>query len=97
MCGPCRCPVGYDMGVDHGTMSSQGVSDVHDFGTYHILVRGAVEGEVLNAGSPLQMTIVEHDTVATRLTVFTDQSGLIGVMRHLHGMGFVLLSVQRET
>jgi hypothetical protein len=29
-------------------------------------------------------------------TVCTDQSGLVGVIRHLHRQGFVLLSVTRK-
>ena len=33
---------------------------------------------------------------ATLLTTCTDQSGLIGLIRHLHGHGFVLQSVTRE-
>ena len=33
---------------------------------------------------------------STLVAVCTDQSGLIGLMRHLHGRGLVLLSVHRE-
>jgi hypothetical protein len=33
---------------------------------------------------------------STLVTVRTDQSGLIGLMRHLHGRGLVFLSVYRE-
>jgi hypothetical protein len=56
---------------------------------------GQVDKGEINAGSPLQMTVVQADQAATLLTVGTDQSGLIGLMRHLHGLGFVLLSVNR--
>jgi len=69
---------------------------MHDICTYHIEVRGQVNENTLNAGSPLEMTVVRRDTATTLFTICADQSGLIGLMRHLHGHGFVLLSVTRE-
>mgnify|MGYP001051779136 CR=1 FL=1 len=69
---------------------------MHDICTYHIEVRGQVNENTLNAGSPLEMTVVRRDTATTLFTIRADQSGLIGLMRHLHGHGFVLLSVTRE-
>jgi hypothetical protein len=66
------------------------------FCTYQIEVQGEVNEETFNATSPLQVTIVQMDTEATRLAVRTDQSGLIGLLRHLHGQRFVLKSVCRE-
>ena len=64
--------------------------------TYQIEVRGQVNGNDLNAISPLRMAVVQADTALTLFTVCTDQSGLIGLLRHLHGRGFVLLSVNCE-
>lgn len=69
---------------------------MHDICTYQIEVRGQVDENDINAMSPLQMTVVRVDTVATLFTVCADQSGFIGLIRHLHGRGFVLLSVYRE-
>lgn len=69
---------------------------MHDTCIYQIQVRGQVDVNDLGAGSPLQITEVRDDRAATRFTVYADQSGLVGLMRHLHGRGFVLLSVQRE-
>jgi hypothetical protein len=66
---------------------------MHAVCTYHIEVRGQVDEDSLNASSPLQMTVVREDTTRTLFTICTDQSGLIGLMRYLHGRGFVLLSV----
>jgi len=67
-----------------------------DICTYQIKVRGQVDENDLNANSPIQMTVVRVDTTTTLLTICADQSGLIGLLRHLHGRGFVLLSVLRE-
>jgi hypothetical protein len=70
---------------------------MHDvFYTYRIEVQGQVDENAFNATSPLQMTVVRRDTATTLFTICADQSGFIGLMRHLHGRGFVLLSVTRE-
>lgn len=69
---------------------------MQDICTYQIEVRGQVDENAFNATSPLQMTVVRMDTAATLFTICADQSGLIGLIRHLHGRGFVLLSVYRE-
>jgi hypothetical protein len=69
---------------------------------YRIKVRGPVDESDLNTMSPLPITMVQADTdekhrcAATLFTIYADQSGLIGLMRHLHGRGLVLLSVIRE-
>ena len=68
---------------------------MNDMCTYLIQRRGQVEEGEINAMSPLQMTMERVDTTTTVFTVRTDQSGLIGLMRHLHGLGFVLVSVRR--
>ena len=69
---------------------------MHDLCTYHVRVQGWVEEKVLNASSPLRVTVVRADAEASLLSLRADQSGLIGLIRHLHGHGFVLLSVCRE-
>jgi len=69
---------------------------MNDIYIYYIQLHGQVaEGEI-NATSPLQMTVVRVDRTATLFSIHTDQSGLIGLMRHLHGSGFVILSVSRS-
>ncbi len=65
-------------------------------GKYGIQVDGRVNANELNALSPLEISLERVDAESTWLTVLTDQSGLIGLLRHLHGLGFVLLSVDRE-
>ncbi|MEJ2737413.1 MAG: hypothetical protein P8189_28300 [Anaerolineae bacterium] len=75
---------------------------MHEPCIYRIKVRGQVGESDLNAMSPSQITMVqadpdeEHPYAATRFTIHADQSGLIGLIRHLHGRGLVLLSVSRE-
>jgi hypothetical protein len=69
---------------------------MQDICTYQIEVRGQVDESAFNVTSPLQMTVVRMNPATTLLTTHTDQSGLIGLIRHLHGHGFMLLSVTRE-
>lgn len=75
---------------------------MHEPCIYQIEVHGQVDESDLNAMSPLQITMLqadvdeEHPYAATLFAIYADQSGLIGLMRHLHGRGFVLLSVTRE-
>lgn len=64
--------------------------------TYQIEVRGQVDEKDLNTISPLEMTAVLVEPTATFFTIHTDQSGLIGLLRHLHARGLIFLSVQRE-
>lgn len=69
---------------------------MHDIRTYHIEVRGQVDERDLNAMSPLRMAVVRADAAATLFTIRADQAGLVGLLRHLHGHGLVLLSVYCE-
>jgi hypothetical protein len=75
---------------------------MHEPCIYQIEVRGQVDESDLKAMSPLQTTMVradadeEHPNAATLFTIHADQSGLIGLIRHLHGRGLVLLSVGRK-
>lgn len=64
--------------------------------TYFIHLRGQVAADEINARSPLLLTQINTDPTLTRLNVTTDQAGLIGLLRHLHGSGFVILSVNRS-
>jgi hypothetical protein len=66
------------------------MDDVH---TYRIKVRGKVQANDLNATSPLRLSVERVEQSTTLLNVRTDQSGLIGMIRHLHGLGLTLLSI----
>jgi hypothetical protein len=64
-----------------------------DLHTYQIEIQGRVDESDINAVGPLQMTVVQGNAESTLFVVRTDQSGLIGLLRTLHGRGLVLLSV----
>jgi hypothetical protein len=63
---------------------------------YCIRLRGQVEVSELNPRSPQVMTLVNLSPTYTLLTISTDQSGMIGLLRHLHSLGVEILSVERK-
>jgi hypothetical protein len=67
-----------------------------DIYTYHIEVQGQMDENAFNASSPLQVIVAQADPAVTLFTIYADQSGFIGLIRHLHRQGFVLISVYRE-
>ncbi len=61
--------------------------------TYQITVRGLVDVDELNLASPHHMTLVQAQPGVTQFSICTDQSGLIGLLRHLHNLGFDFQSI----
>lgn len=59
---------------------------------YLVQIEGLVTSDEL-ATSPCEVEVADVNTATTQLKICTDQSGLIGLLRYLHGRGFVLLSV----
>jgi hypothetical protein len=68
---------------------------MNDSCIYRIEICGEADEDEINAISPLRVSIDLSDAGSSLLTVCTDQSGLIGLMRHLHGLGYVFLSLKR--
>lgn len=68
---------------------------MNDSCTYILQLRGQATESEFNAMSPLQMIVIPTEPGGLRVTFSTDQSGLVGLMRHLHGLGFVFLSFNR--
>jgi hypothetical protein len=69
---------------------------------YLIQLHDQVDETEFNALSPIRVTAIhasdrdQSSTVGTRLLISTDQSGLIGLLRCLHGMGIVFLAIDRQ-
>jgi hypothetical protein len=64
--------------------------------TYRIELQGQLDEQDLTHASPLSITLLKSCPDSTLISVRTDQPGLIGLLRHLHGRGLVLLSVRCE-
>jgi hypothetical protein len=72
-----------------------------DIFSYQIELGGLVNENEINSMGPLQMTVAQSSpakgsgAASTLFILRTDQSGLIGLLRHLHGQGFEFLTVNR--
>lgn len=62
---------------------------------YEICLAGELEDAGGLADGPLRTTVLRADERATVIAVRADQSGLIGMLRHLHGRGLVILLARR--
>lgn len=67
---------------------------IDDVRTYNVQIYGRVEEADINPTSPLRLTIEQFAGISTSATLRADQSGMIGLIRHLHGLGMVLLSIR---
>lgn len=68
---------------------------MNDTCAFHVRLRGRVDEAEINSMSPLQMSVEQAEADATLFSIRTDQSGLIGLLRHLHALGFIILSIVR--
>ncbi len=65
---------------------------------YTVTVEGTVDANLADWCGPLTITTAQRPdegTVTTLSGIIADQAGLVGIIRHLHGLGIVLLTVQR--
>jgi hypothetical protein len=62
---------------------------------YRIEVRGRVDVEWLRSfDGSTEVIIGEASPTITVLNVHTDQSGIVGLVRRLHGLGMTILQLQ---
>jgi hypothetical protein len=66
---------------------------MNDMQTYAILLRGRIDLGEIGPASPLRMKVMGLEGENTKFEVRTDQSGIIGLLRYLHGRGVVILSM----
>jgi hypothetical protein len=65
---------------------------------YIITIEGCIDCALVEWSGPISIaSIVTDDDQATTILsgIETDQAGLVGLIRYLHGLGIVLLSVVR--
>ncbi len=67
---------------------------MNDVCFYTILLRGQVSEGEINSLGPLQVQVTQVEPRGTQLALTSDQSGLVGLIGYLHGLGFVILSVK---
>ena len=68
-------------------------------GRYIIKIEGGVDATLVDWFGPIEITSVVADgaeVVTTLSGIIADQAGLVGLLRHLHNLGIVLLAVERQ-
>jgi hypothetical protein len=63
---------------------------------YTVTVAGYADELTINSDSPFDARTSYSGDDITQLIITTDQSGIVGLIRHLHGRGFTILSVKRN-
>jgi hypothetical protein len=64
-----------------------------DVRIYTIQIQGRVEESDVHLASPLPFAMEQAEGTQTTITLQTDQSGLIGLIRHLHGLGLMFICI----
>ncbi len=67
---------------------------------YVIKTEGCIDATLVDWFGPVEITSVVPDggeAITTLSGIVTDQAGLVGLIRHLHGLGLVLLSIERAS
>lgn len=65
---------------------------------YSITVEGTIDPSLADFCGPLTITTAtapKGDPITTLAGIVADQAALVGLVRRLHGLGVVLLSVER--
>jgi hypothetical protein len=83
-----------DIDAFNGYIQDLEAENMQELNTYRIEIQGQIEEKNFNATSPYRITKVRANPDVTLFTICTDQSGLVGLIRHLHQQGYVLLSIQ---
>ncbi len=61
---------------------------------YTLKLAGTVDEEFVNSFCPTGTMLIQGEDAAALLTIHTDQSGLIGMLRLFHNLGFIILAVR---
>ena len=85
-----------DIDMVNGCAQSQELERMQELCTYCVEIQDKLEENNFNTMSPYLIKEVCAGPCTTLFTIFTDQSGLVGLVRYLHQQGYVLLSIHRE-
>lgn len=69
------------------------MSAISDNHSYTLTFSGTLDDDFLVSYCPEGTTLTTANGIATLDQIHTDQSGIIGLIRHLHNLGCVILKV----
>jgi hypothetical protein len=69
------------------------MSAIQDNRSYTLTFSGALDDDFLASYCPQGTTLTTANGIAILDAIHTDQSGIIGLIRHLHNLGCVILNL----
>ena len=69
------------------------MSAISDHRSYTLTFSGTLDDDFLASCCPEGTTLITANGIAILDHIRTDQSGIIGLIRHLHNLGCVILTV----
>ncbi len=75
------------------------MSQLDEHASYTIRMQDDVDQALIDWFGPVHMTTTQAadgQRVTTLIAALADQAAMVGLVRHLHALGIVLLSVERD-
>jgi hypothetical protein len=69
------------------------MKNTSDTCTYILQFSGELEADFLASFCPAGTTLTIRDNITTLSNLRTDQSGILGIIRHLHNLGILILEM----
>lgn len=83
-----------------GVQSENVTMNVHtsqqDQRVYRLALQGPIDQEFVEAYCPAGTVLAREGETAVLANIHADQSGIVGLTRHLHNLGCTLLSLETE-
>ena len=64
-----------------------------DLRCYQIKISGQLDGDFVTFYCPPETTLQHENDMTVLSDIHTDQSGILGLIRHLHNLGYTILSM----
>jgi len=85
------------LGVQSEDVTMTAHTSQQDQQVYRITLRGRIDEEFVEAYCPPETVLACEGGAAILSNIHADQSGIVGLARHLHNLGCTLLSIETET
>ena len=61
---------------------------------YRITLRGQIDAEFMEAYCPPETVLAGEGGAAILSNIHADQAGIVGLVRHLHNLGYTILALE---
>ena len=68
-----------------------------DLRSYTLKLSGTLDDDFITSFCPSKTTVLCENGTTSLSNIRTDQSGILGLIRHLHNLGCVILSLNSES